>query len=142
MLSIAVAERREAPGFRGWSVKQGVLHVQPPADILERMLTLRLHLDDCGPHNGPLRVLGGSHRHGRLSDEAIETLCRKGAEVACLVRAGGVLLMRPLLLHASSRAERPGRRRVLHLEYAASPLPHGLRWFEEAWPECDAAPES
>ena len=129
-LSIAVAEKLDAPGFSGWSVKQGVVHVQPPMAVLERMLTVRLHLDDCGADNGPLRVLRGSHAHGRLTDEQIERWKKSGEEVACLVPKGGALLMRPLLLHASAPAEQPCHRRVIHLEYAADPLPHGLRWFE------------
>lgn len=131
-LSIAVAERLETPGFSAWSVKKGVVHVQPPASILENMLTVRVHLDDCGEDNGPLRVLGGSHGHGRLTDEQIETWKRQGEEVTCIVPKGGVLLMRPLLLHASSPARNPRHRRVIHLEYASSGLPGGLRWFERA----------
>jgi ectoine hydroxylase-related dioxygenase (phytanoyl-CoA dioxygenase family) len=131
-LSIAVAERIDAPGFGGWSVKRGVPHVQPPVAVLERMLTVRLHLDDCGADNGPLRVLRGSHARGRLKDEEIEHWEQNGKEVACLVPKGGALLMRPLLLHASAPAKKPCHRRVIHLEYAADPLPHGLKWFEAA----------
>lgn len=131
-LSVAVAERTETPGFSGWSVKQGVVHVQPPASVLENMLTLRLHLDDCDVDNGPLRVLRGSHRHGRLNDAQIDRLKDECEEVTCLAPAGGVLLMRPLLLHASSPAKMPRHRRVIHLEYAAQPLPSPLRWFEQA----------
>src|SRR5262249_42817551 len=128
VLSMAAAERREAPGFTGGSVKEGVVHVQPPPKILEAMLSVRLHLDDCGDENGPLRVLPGSHRHGRLTSAEAERLEREGSAFVCRVRQGGVLLMRPLLLHASARAIRPTHRRVLHLEYASDPLPHGLRW--------------
>ncbi len=131
-LSIAVAERLETPGFGAWSVKKGVVHVQPPASILENMLTVRVHLDDCGEDNGPLRVLRGSHGHGRLTDEQIEKWKRPGGEVTCIVPKGGVLLMRPLLLHASSPARNPRHRRVIHLEYASAGLPGGLRWFEQA----------
>jgi ectoine hydroxylase-related dioxygenase (phytanoyl-CoA dioxygenase family) len=100
--------------------------------VLERMLTVRLHLDDCGVDNGPLRVLRSSHAHGWLTDEQIERWEQTGEEVGCLVPKGGALLMRPLLLHASRRAEKPRHRRVIHLEYAADPLPHGLKWFEAA----------
>jgi len=131
-LSIAVAERMDVPGFSGWSVKQGVVHVQPPAIVLENMLTLRLHLDDCDADNGPLRVLRGSHRHGRLTDEQISQLKHECEEVTCIVPAGGVLMMRPLLLHASSPAKMPRHRRVIQLEYAAQPLPSPLRWFEQS----------
>ena len=128
-LTIAVAERREVSGFVGWSVKDGVNHVQAPREVLEGMLTVRLHLDDCGPENGPLRVLPGTHRGGWLDSEAIEKLKRELREEACVVKRGGVVLMRPLLLHASSRATNTGHRRVLHLEFAVGELPGGLRFF-------------
>ncbi len=127
-LAIAVRERVDLDGFTGWSVKDGVPHVHPPAAILACMVTVRLHLDDCHAENGPLRVLPGSHRHGRLDQKAI-TRCRSGAaEVVCTISRGGALVMRPLLLHASSAAIHPAHRRVLHLEYAAGPLPGALRW--------------
>jgi ectoine hydroxylase-related dioxygenase (phytanoyl-CoA dioxygenase family) len=129
-LSIAVRERREVVGFGPWSQKEGVLHVQPPAAVLERMVTLRLHLDDCGPANGPVRVLPGSHRGGRLSAADVARWRAEQAEVACVVGVGGVLLMRPLLLHASSPATAPAHRRVVHLEYAVGELPGGLAWAE------------
>ena len=130
--AIAVAERVEAPGFIGWSVKDGVTHVHPPADILEQMVSLRIHLDDCGLDNGPLRVLPGSHRHGKLDDEEIESRRQTTEEVSCCASKGDVLVMRPLLLHASSPAKSPSHRRVIHIEYACCPLPEGLRWFEQA----------
>ena len=127
-LIIAVAERREVPGFGPWSVKAGVVHVQPPRDILERMVAVRVHLDPCGPDNGPVRVLPGSHRSGKLSADAIDTLRGQITSVDCLVPRGGLLVMRPLLLHASSPAAAPGHRRVVHIEFAAGPLPNGLAW--------------
>ena len=127
-LSIAVARRIDLPGFGPWSVKAGVPHVQPPVEILQNMLTVRLHLDDCGPDNGPLNVLPGSHADGVLSPDGIAAWRRRTPPVACLVSAGGAVVMRPLLLHASSAAARPGRRRVVHLEFAAGPLPGGLEW--------------
>jgi ectoine hydroxylase-related dioxygenase (phytanoyl-CoA dioxygenase family) len=126
-LTIAVAERLEVPGFTGWSVKEGVNHVQAPREVLEGMLTVRLHLDDCGVENGPLRVLAGTHRHGWLDSEAIESAKREAKEKVCLVQRGGAVLLRPLLLHASSRGAQPGHRRVLHLEFASGELPGGLR---------------
>jgi hypothetical protein len=131
-LSIAVRERRETPGFGPWSVKSGVTHVQPLASILENMITIRLHLDDCTLENGPLRVLPGSHLAGRLSAAEVPEWRARVAEVVCTVPRGGVLLMRPLLLHASSDAITPGHRRVIHIEYAAAPLPGALEWFETA----------
>ena len=133
--AVAVAERVEAPGFLGWSVKDGVPHVHPPVEILERMVAVRIHLDDCGPDNGPLRVLPGSHRDGKLGDEQIEHWRQKTSEVSCFVAQGDVLVMRPLLLHASSPAKSPSRRRrVIHLEYACDALPNGIKWFEQPKP--------
>ena len=38
----------------------------------------------------------------------------------CTVPAGGVVVMRPLIVHASSKAESDLPRRVLHIEYARS----------------------
>ena len=129
-LSIAVAEKREAAGFGPWSEKAGVVHVQPPASILERMLTVRLHLDDCDETNGPVQVLPGTHKAGRLTSEQIQR-CRQETEaVACTAPSGGALLMRPLLLHASSASQVPRHRRVIHLEYAAEMLPAGLSWHQ------------
>ncbi|HEX8235517.1 MAG TPA: phytanoyl-CoA dioxygenase family protein [Abditibacteriaceae bacterium] len=127
-LSIAVRERIEVEGFGPWSQKAGVVHVQPPTKILEQMLTLRLHLDDCGLPNGPLRVIPGSHQSGKLNAQEIAAWRQREEEVVCASPRGGVLLMRPLLLHASSSAETVGHRRVLHIEWAAQELPGGLQW--------------
>lgn len=125
---IAVAERREVEGFAGWSLKEGVWHTQAPVSVLERMLTARLHLDDCGAEQGPLRVVPGSHRAGRLDAGAIAAIrtTTPAEEIHC--HAGDALLMRPLLLHASSKATQPARRRVLHVEFACEDLPSGLQW--------------
>jgi ectoine hydroxylase-related dioxygenase (phytanoyl-CoA dioxygenase family) len=128
-LSIAVRARRAAEGFGAWTEKAGIAHAQPPAGILERMLTVRLHLDASEEANAPLRVVPGSHLRGRLSAEAIARLRENSAAVVCLVPRGGALLMRPLLLHASSASRAPERhRRVVHLEFAADELPAGLEW--------------
>lgn len=127
-LTIAVQEKCEVEGFGPWSVKDGVTHVQPPERVLEQMLTLRLHLDDCDENNGPLRVLRGSHKSGKLSAPKIQQWRTRQAEEVCTSPRGGALLMRPLLLHASSQAKVPRHRRVLHIEWANEELPDGLRW--------------
>ena len=127
-LAIAVRERRDAAGFGAWSEKAGAVHVQPPPELLARMLTVRVHLDDCPPENGALRVLAGSHLTGRLRDADIARWRGQIKETVCAVNRGGVVALRPLLLHASSASELPVRRRVLHLEYAAEGLPGGLQW--------------
>ena len=130
-LTIAVAEQRDCAGFGPWSVKVGVVHVQPPTDVLERMITIRLHLDDCDESNGALRVISGSHREGKLDSDRI-TEWKKRPATTCAVSKGDALLMKPLLLHASSSAESPNHRRVIHIEYAADDLPGGLQWFERS----------
>ncbi len=129
-LTLAVKEQHDASGFGPWSVKDGVPHVQPPVGLLEQMLTARLHLDDTDAGNGALRVLSGTHCLGRLSAEAIQNCREMHDEMFCEAQAGDVLLMRPLLLHASSRSTSERRRRVLHIEYAGFSLPKPLEWHE------------
>jgi len=129
-LVIAVDRRIETPGFGPWSVKEGVLQVKPPAEILAQMVTLRLHFDDCDAENGALSVLPGSHRFGELEPEAIRTQVQEIPPVVCAMSKGGALLMRPLLLHSSAPATKPSHRRVLHIEYAAMELPNGLKWVD------------
>jgi hypothetical protein len=128
-LTISVRERRDVDGFRSWAMKDGVLHVQPPAEVMRGMLAIRLHLDESGPDNGPLRVIADSHKQGRLSAEQVASLTKEAA-VTCCVPKDGALLMRPLLLHASSRCVTKKPRRVIHLEFAATELPQGLEWYE------------
>lgn len=124
--TIAVQQRADVPGFGPWSVKAGIPHVQPPADVLERVATIRIHLDDCGPDNGPLLVVPASHLAGILRDP--DPADCDSRSVCCDVPAGGIVAMRPLLLHASRRSTAPSHRRVLHLEFASGPLPGGLQW--------------
>ena len=131
-LTIAVAKRVEVPGFTAWSVKDGIPHVQPPVELLQNMLTIRVHLDDCDETNGALRVLPGSHKSGRLSAEEIQEMRDQHPEHLCSAFAGDVMLMRPLLLHASGPSVGVRQRRVLHVEYAGFALPAGLGWSDLA----------
>ena len=130
-LTIAVREKVDAEGFRAWSVKAEITHVQPPVAVLEQMLTLRVHLDDTSEANGALRVLPGTHRHGRLDPDQIQYWKQHQNLVMCSVKRGGVVAMRPLLLHSSLPSLNPTHRRVLHFEYASIDLPAGLEWFEK-----------
>jgi ectoine hydroxylase-related dioxygenase (phytanoyl-CoA dioxygenase family) len=124
---IAVKQRLDVPGFVGWSQKAGVWQVQPPVEILAEMIAVRVHLDDCGADNGPLRVLPGSHRFGWLDDQ-LDDWKRRVSEVICTVGCGGVVAMCPLILHASAASETVHHRRVIHVEYASAQLPAGLEW--------------
>ncbi len=127
-LSIPVAERVDSPGCQGWSEKEGELFVQPPVSVLDTVLALRLHLDDCNERNGALRVVPGSHRVGRLTTaETIRAKDERG-EVCVEVPRGGAMLMKPLLLHASSKVSVERVRRVLHFVFAPAELPGALRW--------------
>lgn len=128
---IAVAQRKEVPGWGPWSINAGVQHVRPSSELMSRMLAVRLHLDDCGIDNGPLRVVPGSHTRGFLSDTQIQNWPKDNA-VACTARRGDAILMRPLLLHGSSAAKTLNCRRVLHLEFATDELPAGINWRDRA----------
>lgn len=129
-LSIPLAARLDAPGWQGWSQKEGHWFAQPPAELLEQLVAVRLHLDDCGPEDGPLRIVPGSHRFGRLSDDQAATLRDNLGEVACTAGLGDALLLRPLTLHASSKATGHSARRVLHFVFGPPSLPHGLAWAQ------------
>jgi ectoine hydroxylase-related dioxygenase (phytanoyl-CoA dioxygenase family) len=131
-LTIAVASKVEAPGFGPWSVKNGIPHVQPPAALLEQMIAVRLHFDDCDASNGALRVVPGSHHGGRLEPDQISAARAATEVVVCEAAAGDALLMRPLLLHASSKSVTDRRRRILHIEYCSGNLPEGLAWHDAA----------
>lgn len=128
-LTICVKDRIEVDGYGPWTLKAGVHHVQPPASVLERMLAIRIHLDDCDERNGALRILPGTHRFGRLTAEQIALSHANIAPVSCAVNKGSAVLMKPLLLHASSPAQEAIHRRVIHLDFTSVELPSGLSWF-------------
>lgn len=117
-IALPVRTRVDADGWGPWSTKGGQLYVHAPAAALEQVIALRLHLDDSTTENGPLRLLPGTHTLGRLSEERIRELARDIDPVECIVDAGGVVAMRPLVVHASSKSRSKLSRRVLHIEYA------------------------
>lgn len=129
--TIAVAERIDAPGFGPWNLKEGEHYCQPPLDVLESIVTIRIHLDPCPADAGPLRVINGSHRRGLLTDDQVTELNTNATITEAVTPAGGAAVMTPLSVHSSPKATRTtGRRRVLHLDCSAMHLPHGLRWAE------------
>lgn len=127
-LSIPVRARIEHPALRGWSEKEGTLFVQPPCELLETLVAVRVHLDDCTEDDGPLQFVPGTHMRGRVDAAEASRLRRDGPVVTCAVGRGGALVMRPLALHASSKATGTSRRRVLHFVFGPPALPYGIRW--------------
>lgn len=125
---IAVAERREVDGFGPWSIKDGIHHVAPPVSVLEGMVTIRLHLDPVDEGNAPLLYAPGSHRLGMVPEgQVAHTVARCGTATS-LAAVGDAWAYATLILHASVPALQAGRRRVLHVDYAAASLPGGLEW--------------
>jgi len=127
-LSISVKARVDGPECSGWSEKEGQVYVQPPVSVLEQLVAVRVHLDECSIESGALRVVPKSHVEGRLNKEQAEALRSQNGEVVVSVVRGGVLVMRPLLLHASSKATSLNPRRVLHFVFGPPALPLGLVW--------------
>ena len=127
-LSIPVAERAADAPCSAWSHKEGTWFCQPPAELLAQLVAVRVHLDDSTEANGPLRVVPGSHRFGRIASAEVAAHRHRLGEVACLAPRRGVVAMRPLLLHASSKSSSDAPRRVLHFLFGPAQLPWGLRW--------------
>jgi ectoine hydroxylase-related dioxygenase (phytanoyl-CoA dioxygenase family) len=127
-LTIPVDARVEHPVLGAWSMKEGRHFVQPPDEVLDGLIAVRVHIDACGADNGPLRVVPGSHREGRLDAVAARALRDRVGEVECPVERGGALAFKPLLLHASSKSSSPRHRRVLHFLFAPPAIGFGLRW--------------
>ena len=120
--ALPLRTKHDLPGWGPWSMKDGIAYAHAPTSALTKVVALRVHLDDSTEMNGPLRVLPGTHDRGVLSDDEVHDLCLRMPPVDCLVPRGGVLAMRPLLIHSSSKSRDENSRRVLHIEYAASLL--------------------
>ena len=124
--ALPLQQREDRPGWGPWSIKEGVVYAHAPEQALSQVVALRLHLDDSNEENGPLRVLPETHNQGVLTDDAMHELAGKTRPIECTVPRGGVLIMRPLLVHASSKSQARKPRRVLHIEYAAAPTLAGF----------------
>jgi ectoine hydroxylase-related dioxygenase (phytanoyl-CoA dioxygenase family) len=127
-LTISVNEKSDVKGFGPWSIKENQYAVQPPLDILESNFTIRIHLDDTNVNNGALRVIPASHLKGVYRPENMDWT--KETEVTCDVLKAGIMILRPLLLHASSRTTNNQKRRVIHIEFSNKNLPSPLKWSE------------
>ena len=128
-LTISVNKKIELDGFENWTVKQNQFAVQPPKEILDDNFTIRIHIDNTTKENGALKVINNSHSHGILRIEKIDFENEK--ETICEVEKGGIMIMKPLLFHASSKTVNNERRRVIHIELSKQQLPEGLEWSEK-----------
>lgn len=126
---INVTAKKETGGFTNWTQRDGVVSVCPPEELSRKLFTIRVHLDDTNEANGALKVIPGS-QNKRLSNEEIQLITANSIPMTCEVAAGGIQLIKPLLLHASAKSRSQKRRRVLHLEFASVELPGGLEWVE------------
>ena len=127
--TIAVEQRMHVSGFGPWSVKSGMVHVEPPFELLARMVTLRVHLDRVPEINAPLLIAPASHNRGRIPESSVLELVEQCGVVQCLAEAGDVWMYSTPILHASDAAVEPKHRRVLQVDYALGQLPGGLHWL-------------
>jgi ectoine hydroxylase-related dioxygenase (phytanoyl-CoA dioxygenase family) len=128
-LTIAVDKKAELHGYGPWTVKFNSFGVQPPLEILEDNFTVRIHLDDADKTDGALKVIDGSHLKGVYRTENIDWEIEK--ETICDVKAGGVMIMRPLIFHASDRSTQNKQRKVIHIEFSKTELPKEINWAEK-----------
>jgi len=127
-LTISVDRKQETEGFGPWTVKQNQFAVQPTLEILENIFTIRIHLDETNENNGALKVIPNSHSKQIYRPETIDWSLE--TEVNCNVPQGGIMIMKPLLLHSSGRTTNNARRRVVHIEFSNKSLPNNLKWAE------------
>ncbi|MDY3520681.1 phytanoyl-CoA dioxygenase family protein [Riemerella anatipestifer] len=127
-LTISVGQKIEIENFGPWTTKQNQYAVQPPTDILENIYTIRIHLDETDENNGALKVIPNSHSKGILRPENIDW--NTTTETICNVKQGGIMIMKPLILHGSNRTTNHKKRRVIHIEFSSLELPQGLDWSE------------
>lgn len=128
-LTISVDQKTEVENFENWTVKQNQFAVQPPKEILEANFTIRIHIDKTTKENGALKVINNSHSKGILRIENLDFENEK--ETICEVEKGGIMIMKPLLFHASNKTTNNERRRVIHIEFSKQQLPSGLEWSEK-----------
>ena len=128
-LTISVDKKVEIENFENWTTKQNQFAVQPPKEILEQNFTIRIHIDKTTKENGALKVLNKSHRKGIERTENIKI--ENERETICEVEKGGIMIMKPLLFHASNKTTNNERRRVIHIEFSNQKLPNELEWSEK-----------
>ncbi len=126
--TVAVSERFEQENWGPWSTKAGAWHVQPPLEVLDQMVTIRIHLDPATVSNGCLKVMPGSHRIGLIDVDRVHEHVNRESVVYCESQLGGAVVMRPHILHASEKSIAAAPRRILHFEYSSYKLPENVGW--------------
>ena len=126
--TVAVSNEFDCKGWGPWSVKDGVINVQPPLEVLNQMITFRVNLDNVDYDNGCLKVIPKSHMDGVLDNKQIRKVVDMNNYVNCVGAKGSALIMRPHLVHSSSKALNITHRRILHLEFCSYKLPNGVHW--------------
>jgi ectoine hydroxylase-related dioxygenase (phytanoyl-CoA dioxygenase family) len=128
-LKIAVRRKIETNGFYNWTIESGVNHTIPPREILEKRLSVRIHLDDCFTENGAILISPKSNQYGIIKNKAeVEKITRDNI-LYCEINKGGIMFITPLLLHKSPYSITYKKRRILQIDYVGSPLPNGLEWY-------------
>jgi ectoine hydroxylase-related dioxygenase (phytanoyl-CoA dioxygenase family) len=114
--SIPVPSANLLPGFDNLTRKDGGWQAEAPEGVLQRMRNCRIFIDAATVDDGPLEVVPGSHRRGRILQSDIPAIVARGQWHPIIGAAGDLVVLSPLLLHRSRRAAVPSGRRVLQLE--------------------------
>lgn len=125
---IEVKRREGVSGYHNWPQKAGAWHCEPPQDILDRMLFVRVHLSDTDQANGAMKIAVGSHANGLVRAEVAAKTASTHPIEYCDAQRGDILVLKMLTLHASDPAPEPTERRVLRIDFAAFDLPAPLAW--------------
>ncbi|CAM1344548.1 phytanoyl-CoA dioxygenase family protein [Tenacibaculum amylolyticum] len=134
-LSISAKEKQITKDYVQWTYKEKQWGVIPPEGILKNTITFRVHLDSTDETNGALHVIPKSHVKGIIRIDEHFKKEALGKEVLCNVEKGAVMLMNPLVLHASQRSVSASDRSVIHLEFCNQEIPMG--WLERKSVEND-----
>ncbi len=126
--TVALNHKFSSDGWGPWTIKDKTHHVQPPIDVLDNMVTFRVHLDKANEDNGCLKVIPNSHKLGILKQDEINKAVKNSKPLFCIVEAGDTVIMRPHILHSSSKSTIPEHRRVVHIEFSSYDLPNDVRW--------------
>jgi len=125
---ISVREKKNTEGYSNWSRKAGVWHCEPPLDILEKILAVRIHLDDATDQTGALEILEASHKFGKVTADKTKSTIKQCKPIMCEAQTGDILIMKMLMLHRSKPSLSARPRRAIRLDYSAVNLPTPLNW--------------